>query len=135
MRRLMLMLACLTVGTVAAAQTVPLPSPIPSTYYLAFEHDGVGMGSEFSGRFELVIDGGAPGVIAPQFATAVPALAGKPGIQPTTRVILFPPLTPGQHTLIVRACNTLGCEASVPFAVVLIPAVSPAANVRFVIGS
>ncbi len=77
--------------------TAPLPSsevsltlPVPTSTYLAFDHDGMN-----TDGYRLYVDGGA--------ATAL-LITAVNGHWETT----FPALTPGPHTLIVRAFNTAG---------------------------
>jgi hypothetical protein len=94
----------------AAAQT-PVPSPTPSTTRLAWTHDGVN-----TDRYELSVDG------------AITDLGPLTPYSGTEYRIPFPALTPGSHTLIVRACNVAGCAASEPFPVqVVVQPAAPAA--------
>jgi hypothetical protein len=120
-RRLMMVAVALLIAGTAAAQT-QAPSP-PGNTRLAWDHDGLNVTS-----WELVIDGGAPAVVQ---ATPFPNGSNSWSTP-------FPALTPGPHTLIMRACNIGGCAASDPFAVnvVVVPNPFPAGgNVRIVMGS
>jgi hypothetical protein len=102
----------------ARAQT-PAPSP-PGTTRLAWDHDGLNVAT-----WELVIDANAPVTVTPT------ALA------PGQWAIPFPALTPGAHTLVVRACNVAGCTASDPFAVTVVATPNPfpgGGNLRIVPG-
>ena len=69
------------------------PVPATPTSQLAFDHDGV----DTSG-YELQVDGGA---WAPVGVTVQ---------QTGVRVMNLPALTPGPHTLAVRACGPGGCS-------------------------
>lgn len=68
------------------------PTPVLPTAQLAFDHDGVD-----TDRYELAVDGG-------EWA-ATPA-TGVDGVYTAA----LPALTPGQHTLVVRACGLAGCS-------------------------
>jgi hypothetical protein len=111
-------LACLFVSAAAevGAQPVPVPSPTPASTRLAWDHDGVN-----TDRYELVVDGGAP----VNLGKLVP-VSGQQYETP------FPALTPGLHSLIVRACNISGCAASAPFPVSVVVQPTPPGTLRIV---
>jgi hypothetical protein len=83
------LVALLGTTTVAAAQTAATPSSA-----LQWDHDGID-----TSRYELQVDGSA----WVEVATSTPA----PGVRSTP----MPALTPGTHTLAVRACGLAGCSA------------------------
>ena len=92
-----------------------MPSPTPASTRLAWDHDGVA-----TDRYELVVDNGTPTDL------------GKPTPTGQTYDVAFPALTPGQHTLIVRACNIAGCAASAPFPVSVVVIPTPPTTLRIV---
>lgn len=113
---LLVLVALLTAQLGTASAQAQVPSPIPATTRLAFDHDGLN-----TDRYELVVNAQAPvdlGRLAP--------VTGQ------TYEIPFPALTPGQHTLLVRACNISGCAASPPFPVSVIVQPSAPSPLRIV---
>jgi len=97
----------LLAGVSASAQ-----QPVAGTERLAWSHDGVNVS-----RFELAVDASAPTVL----------VVTQTGTEYTAPL---PALTPGTHTLAVRACNVAGCSAplSISVRVVVIP--SAVTNLR-----
>lgn len=106
----LVLLAVLLAPLSAVAQAPVLP-----TSRLGFSHDGVD-----TDRYELRVDGGAWATVETQedgdiFTVAMPAL------------------TPGEHTLALRACGAAGCSASsapLPIRVVIVP--SPPTDLKIV---
>ena len=106
------MTARLTVLFLFLASFASAQQPVAGTERLAWNHDGINVS-----RFELAVDGGAP----------VPVTVTMAGADYTAPL---PAMTPGTHTLSVRACNVAGCSAplSISVRVVVIP--SPVTNLR-----
>ena len=101
------LLALLALALTAVGAQAQGPTPVLPTAQLAFDHDGVD-----TERYELQIDGGAWAVTPTTSAAGVYTLP-------------MPALTPGAHTLAVRACGPAGCSASsnaVTLWLVIIPA-------------
>lgn len=90
-------LSVIAAGAASAQTTVP--SPIPSSTRLVWDHDGVNVSS-----WKLTIDG-TDQVVTPSASPADGAQAWS---------IPFPALTPGAHTLIVCAVNVAGSGCSDP---------------------
>lgn len=94
------LLACLflLVATSAAAQT-QLPSPLPSTCKVQWDHSGIDVQ-----RWEIKIDGSL------WTAATTPTQSGG-----TWTVTPCPTLSVGTHTMTVAACNVAGCATSPAF--------------------
>lgn len=106
----------LVIAVLAVVLSAPVfaQTPVTGAERLAWEHDGVNVE-----RFEASVDDGA-------YATVVTTQNGQTYAAP------LPAMTPGLHTINVRACNLAGCSAplSVQVRVVVIPA--PISNLRVV---
>lgn len=101
MKRVLCLLACLTLPVVADAQApVFLPSPLPSTCKVQWDHSGLDVQ-----RWEIKLDG----VVI--LASATPTQSGT-----TWTVTPCPPMAVGTHSLTVAACNVAGCGTSLPYA-------------------
>lgn len=100
MTQIRLMLACLVllVAASAAAQT-QLPSPLPSTCKVQWDHSGIDVQ-----RWEVRVDGSV--------WTSAPAPTQSGTVWTVTPC---PTLSVGAHTLVVAACNVSGCNVSSPF--------------------
>lgn len=83
------------------AQT-PVPSPVPSTTKIAWQHDGLRVES-----WKLRVDS----------VESTISVTHEPDTSWTTP---FPAMTPGNHTIEVAACNIAGCSWSDPLGVVLV---------------
>ena len=92
-----------------------VPSPTPATTRLCWDHDGANLD-----RFTLAVDAGTPSDV------------GKPAPTGQTYCVPFPALTPGNHTLVVAACNIAGCSASAPFPVSVVVVPTPPGTLRIV---
>lgn len=88
------LLLMFSAAATAGAQTTPVPSPTPPTTKLAFDHDGINVDG-----YHLYTDAAAVGVVIQAVAIATPA----PHFESP-----FPALTPGVHTLQVKAFNIAG---------------------------
>lgn len=107
-----LSLVCVLVSAPALAQ-----QSVAGTERLGWTHDGVNVA-----RFEATVDAAAP-------VTLTVTQAGTDYTAP------LPAMTPGTHTIAVRACNVAGCGApmTVTVRVVVIP--SAITNLRIVPGA
>ncbi len=88
-------------GSLAGAQT-----PV---FELRWEHDGIGVG-----RFEVCIDGQCQGIEAVRV----------PDTNTWTWGALVPTMSPGEHRVVLRACNDAGCSNGQPELFVRVIAVS-----------
>ena len=110
----MLALLALLLAPVAAAAQ---PTPVLPTSQLAWDHDGVD-----TDGYELQVDGGD-----------WTAVATSPGEGPGVFIAAMPSLTPGSHTLAVRACGLAGCsEGSEVLTVRLVVVPTRPGNLRVV---
>lgn len=106
----LVLLAVLLAPLSAAAQ-----SPVLPTSRLGFSHDGVD-----TDRYELSVDSGAWATVEAQeegdiFTVAMPAL------------------TPGAHTLSLRACGAAGCSvSSAPLSVRVVVVPSPPTDLKVI---
>jgi hypothetical protein len=103
---LLLVLVLLAPLVVALDAQTQVPSPVPASTRIAFDHDGVN-----TDRYVLTVDGVDKdlGKLAP--------VAG------TTYETPFPSTTPGAHVLTVCAVNVAGraCSSPFPISVVVTP--------------
>lgn len=90
--------------------------PIAGTERLAWTHDGINVS-----RFEATVDAAAP-------VTLTVTQAGTDYTAP------LPAMTPGTHTIAVRACNVAGCSAPLTIAVRVVVVPSAPTNLRLVPG-
>jgi hypothetical protein len=97
------------------------PAVVPGTTLLLFDHDGLRVD-----KWERQIDAEAWAAVSPvkgaQVGTTTPAVF--------VWSIPFPAVTPGPHTITLRACNAAGCAASPAFAFTVIAMPSAPANIR-----
>lgn len=93
MRKPSIQILALVALLLAPVSAVAQPVPATPTSQLAFDHDGVD-----TAGYELQVDGGA--------WTPVGVTVQQTGV----RVMNLPALTPGPHTLAVRACGPGGCS-------------------------
>lgn len=114
--RMRMWLCSVFVVFVALSAVVLAQQNVAGTERLAWSHDGVNVD-----RFELMVDAGAP-------ATLVVTQTGTEYRAP------LPALTPGDHTLAVRACNVAGCSAPVSLQVRVVVIPAPVTNLRIVPG-
>jgi hypothetical protein len=115
MRVALITLAAWLALAASAAAQAQVPSPIPATTRIAFDHDG-----QNTDRYLLVVDG-----TAGDLGKLTPASG-------TTYEIAFPALTPGAHTLAVCAENIAGRACSPPFPVSVIVQPQTPSNLRIV---
>lgn len=116
MKRLLLAaILFLLLPTLAHAQTNVTPG---QNTRLAWDHDGVNVE-----RFEIKADGA--------LVATVPFVFQQNG----TYDAPFPALTPGNHSLVVAACNIAGCADSDPFLVRVVVVPAKPINVRISSGS
>lgn len=113
---LLVIAATLILPGLAQAQT-QVPSPIPPTTKLAWDHDGIN-----TDRYLIIVDNNSPIIDV-----------GKPTPVGQTYETAFPPLTPGQHTLVVCAENIAGRGCSQPFPVSVVVIPSAPASLRIVV--
>lgn len=111
-------------GSMAHAQII-VPSPIPPAWKLAWDHPGTNVE-----KFLLCVDA------APCVDVGLPVLTGQTPITPGLLVygVAIPAMTPGPHTLTVRASFSGAEQPSDPFALTLVLVEAPK-NLRPVKGS
>ena len=101
----------------ALLQTTPVATAVNS---LRWEHNTVDLTSAAVVRFELCYDTASPCPTITTTASAftpTSAQGGPPAAGNSAFKMLLPALTPGNHTVTVKACNTELCgDASTPFA-------------------
>lgn len=103
-------------ASLAAAQTpVEIPSPPPQDWRIAWEHDKTALH-----HFELKIDGNA-------YAEIVPVEVSSGSYRTPV-----PSMTPGQHTIYVRACSSSKCGADAQLLVSLEVIVAPVTGLRII---
>jgi len=117
----LLIAGLLAVASLASAQTVQVPYPVPATYKLGWDHATPATVDRFESRL-------LPATWTDVGKVACPAPSTSSFCQP------FPTIpSPGMYTVEVRACNVAGCSAATPFAfaAVAAPATAPT-NVRVI---
>jgi hypothetical protein len=119
MRTLITALALVLAISVPSFAQTTVPSPIPPTTRIAFDHDGLN-----TTGYKLKVDTGEPTIVA------TTPLAGSPG----SLTIAFPALTPGVHELTVSAFNADGEAASDIFTVRVTVVPAKPLNLRLAAG-
>jgi hypothetical protein len=119
-----LVMAGIAISISGVSAQHPVPSPVPPTYKLTWDHDGINVS-----QWTVTIDDGLASGVVPTPMGGACALDGTI----CSWQIPFPALTPGTHTLRVSACNVAGCGVSEPFAVVVVVVPGPPVNLRFII--
>lgn len=104
MRVLIAALFTLSIASAAAAQTVPVQSPVAPSTSIQFEHDGVGMSDAATSGFLLEIDKQAPAVVS---------FRPVPNVE-KMYLTAFPALTLGLHELRLYAFNADGFSVPSP---------------------
>lgn len=116
MRKWLIGLVILVTVGWALAQTVNRIVPHDEPVTIAWDHDGIDMAA-YDGRFVVNINGVDVGTI--------------PWIdQPTFSYTISEGLPRGVHSIIVSACNSVGCASAPTFVVASIGAPNPPTNVR-----
>lgn len=105
----------LLAGLLLAPLSAAAQEPVLPTSRLGFAHDGVD-----TDRYELRVDQGLWVTVEVQEADGVYSVA-------------MPALTPGEHTLALRACGAAGCSvSSTALAVRMVVVPSPPTELRIV---
>lgn len=116
MKRLLLIACLLCVPAVAEAQVI-VPSPTPSTLKLVWDHPGTNVD-----KFLLCVDA-LPCTDIPLTAVLPAEIPQTPGLK--VYGVAWPSMTPGTHSLVVKA-SFLGAEqASAALSASLVVVVAP----------